>query len=306
MKSHSQARGLPTPTWLALGLAGLLICGCATQSPKASGDIDNTRDPYEPTNRKLYAVNDTLDRNVVHPVAAAYRDTVPATVRNHLHNVLSNLANPTQLANDMLQGKPRKAGNTLMRLLINTTIGVGGVFDLAGDWGWPDHDTDFGLTLGVWGVPDGPYLFLPVLGPSDFRDASGYGVNTVLDPLTWVSFSGSATLGWTRFGTGALDGRARALNVTDGIDKTALDPYATYRSLYQQHRASALDAARVDLPGTPTAWYRPSSDVSSGASTGASSGTGTGASTGASPDASSSDASPDASPGVAPPAAIKP
>ena len=129
------------------------------------------------------------------------------------------------------------------------------MFDVASGWGFPDHDTDFGLTLAVWGIPDGPFLFLPVLGPSNPRDGVGLGANSVLDPLTWVSFGGSATFGWTRFGVSAVDTRARVLTETDSIEKTALDPYATYRTLYQQHREAQAAQARADAPATVPAWY---------------------------------------------------
>jgi phospholipid-binding lipoprotein MlaA len=242
-------------------LAGaiLLVAACATKppasDPEALAEYNELNDPLEPTNRKFYVVNDALDRNILHPVAVGYREAVPETVRVHVHHVLSNLGNPAQLSNDVLQGKPRKAGNTLMRLLINTTVGLGGVFDVATDWGFPDHDNDFGLTLSVWGIPEGPFLFLPVLGPTNPRDAAGYGANSALDPLTWISFGGSAALGYTRFGAGAVDSRERVLDATDSIQKTALDPYATYRSLYTQSRNSAMEAAQTDLPATVPVWF---------------------------------------------------
>ncbi len=243
-----------------LGLAAALLSGCATPPPPGTSQEDQAEyaernDPYEPANRKFFAVNEFLDRNALHPVASAYRDTVPGTVRTHVHNVLSNLGNPAQLTNDVLQGRPRKAGNTFMRIVINTTAGAAGIFDVASGLGFPDHDTDFGLTLALWGVPSGPFLFLPVLGPNDPRDALGYGINTTLDPLTWLSFGGSNALGTSRFVVSAVDGRARLLTETDSIDKTALDPYATYRSLYQQHRESAVEDAHKDLPATVPNWY---------------------------------------------------
>ena len=243
----------------ALGLVAVLATGCATPPDPSSkeevADFNERNDPYEPANRKFYAFNEVLDRNVLRPVASTYRDDVPGTVRTHIHNVLSNLANPAQLTNDVLQGKPRKAGNTFMRTVLNTTVGVGGLFDVATDLGFPDHDTDFGLTLALWGVPSGPFLFLPVLGPNDPRDAVGYGINSTLDPLTWISFAGSNTFGITRYLVSAVDARARVLSDTDAIDKTALDPYATYRSLYQQHREAAVQDARKDLPATVPNWY---------------------------------------------------
>jgi phospholipid-binding lipoprotein MlaA len=243
----------------ALAAVAVLLSACAARPPAsdvdAVKDYNEANDPLEPANRKLYAVNEALDKNLLRPAALGYRAVVPETVRTHLHHTLSNLNNPAQLANDVLQGRPRKAGNTFMRLLINTTIGVGGVFDVATDWGFPDHDTDFGLTLAVWGVPGGPYLFLPVLGPNNPRDAVGYGVNTPLDPLTWISFGGSATLGWSRFGTSAIGTRERLVDTTDSIEKTSLDPYATFRSLWQQSRGTAVEDARKDLPATVPSWY---------------------------------------------------
>ena len=243
--------------------AALLILlsasGCAVKPPDSAteelAEYNERNDPYEPLNRKFYEVNTALDRAVIHPVATGYRNVVPAPVRSHVHNVLTNLANPAQFTNDVLQGRPRKAGNTFMRLLINSTAGIGGVFDVASDLGFPDHDTDFGLTLALWGVPSGPFLFLPVLGPSDPRDGVGYGVNSAMDPLTWLGFGGSKALGYSRFVTGAVDTRSRLLDATDSIDRTALDPYATYRSLYQQHRESQIEEGQKDLPGTVPNWY---------------------------------------------------
>ena len=261
MLSHRTSKTLTGMTLTGMTLAGVtaLLCGCAAKPPKSDPEelayYRQRNDPFEPTNRVFYRVNNTLDQNLLRPVAVAYRDTVPDPVRTHLHDVLSNLGNPAQLANDMLEGKPRKAGNTFMRLLINTTVGVGGVFDVASSLGYPDHDNDFGLTLALWGVPSGPFLFLPVLGPNDFRDAIGYGANSALDPFTWVSFGGSATFGWARFGAGAVVSRSQVLQETDSIQKTALDPYATYRSLYQQHRQSAVELGRKDLPATVPSWY---------------------------------------------------
>ena len=249
-----------------------LLCGCtqtqvAQPANPAVGDAE-ADDPHEGINRDLFAANDALDRNIIKPVAVGYVHVAPSSVRQHVHNVLSNLGNPAQLANDVLQAKPRKAGNTLMRLLINTTLGVGGIFDVAKTLHFPDHDTDFGLTLAVWGVPEGPYLYLPIIGPSDPRDAIGYGANSALDPFTWVSFGGSATFGLTRFGVAAIDGRSRYLGTTDTIDKTALDRYATYRSLYRQHRAAVELTAVQDLPSTTPDWYPTPQNAETAASTG--------------------------------------
>lgn len=242
-----------------LGLAAGLA-GCATpppaSDPDALADYRATNDPLEPTNRVIYRVDNALDSAVLRPVAVGYRDAVPQAVRTHTHQFLVNLTNPVTLADDMLQGKPRRAGDTLMRLLINTTLGVGGIFDVATGWGWPQHDTDFGVTLALWGLPSGPYLFLPLFGPSGVRDGIGIGGDIVLDPLTWVGRGGVATaLEWARYGVSAVDARAAHIEDIDQIKKTALDPYATFRSLYLQHRAAQIEATRNDKRATIPAWY---------------------------------------------------
>lgn len=234
-----------------------LLAGCAAKPADrdAIADPRENNDPYEGVNRKLFGIYQVIDNNALRPVAVAYRDNVPRPVRGSLHNVLNNIANPVQFCNDVLQGKPRHAGDTFVRTVLNTTIGLGGFLDVATGLGYPDHSNDFGLTLALWGVPSGPFLFLPLLGPSDFRDGIGYGVSTAFNPLTYASFGGSNALGFSVFGLGALDARSRALTDTDSIQRSSLDPYATYRSLYQQHRAAQVTAARIDGPATVPSWY---------------------------------------------------
>ena len=175
-----------------------------------------------------------------------------------MHNVLGNIGAPVQLTNDMLEGKPRRAGDTVMRFAINTTVGVLGIFDVATGWGYPSHDADFGLTLASWGVPEGPFLFLPVLGPTDPRDAGGFGIDIALDPFTWVGGphdTGLKVFNWTRYGLSAVDARERVLDSLDQIKKTALDPYATFRSLYRQHRRAQIEELRNDNRATVPAWF---------------------------------------------------
>ena len=249
-------RHLVVITALLLGSLG----GCATpppsSDPEALADFKETNDPLEPTNRAIYAFDQGLDTVILRPAAEAYRFAVPAPVRGGIHNILNNLGSPVQLSNDMLEGKPRRAGDTTMRFLINSTVGVLGAFDLAKNWGYPDHDADFGMTLAIWGLPEGPFLFLPVFGPSDPRDAIGLGVDTAMDPFTWVGRGAAVqALNWSRFGMNGLDQRERHLDDIDSVKKTALDPYATFRSLYRQHRQSQIDDLRNDNRATIPVWF---------------------------------------------------
>jgi phospholipid-binding lipoprotein MlaA len=243
-----------------VGLLAGLLAGCATpppaDNPDAVAEFKQTNDPLEPTNRVFYAVNNGLDTVILRPAALVYRAVVPTPVRTGVHHVLNNLGTPVQLANDLLEAKPHRAGNTTMRFLINSTVGLLGVLDVAKGWGYPDHDADFGMTLAGWGVPEGPFLFLPVLGPTDPRDTAGFAVDIALDPFTWVGGDNEwrRVFDWTRYGLSALDGRERVLDSLDQVKKTALDPYATFRSLYRQHRQGQIDEMRNDDRTTNPGW----------------------------------------------------
>jgi phospholipid-binding lipoprotein MlaA len=248
------------PASLAATLILPLLAGCATpppaNDPDAVEEFKQTNDPLEPTNRVIYAVNDAVDTVVLRPIAVAYRDGLPQQARTRVHLVLENLSNPVVLANDMMQGKPRRAGDTLMRLLLNSTLGVAGIFDVATDWGWPQHDSDFGITLASWGADAGPYLFLPLFGPSNPRDGIGIGADIVLDPFTWVGAGSTVdALGYSRTFMNAVDARAGALDDLDKIKAQALDPYATIRSLFRQYRANKVATALADDRATPPNWY---------------------------------------------------
>jgi len=234
--------------------------GCATPPPGGSAEAvqeyRQTNDPLEPTNRFFYKVNTGIDAAVFKPAAEGYRFAVPRPVRNGVHNALANLSSPVTLANDIMQPSPRRSGDTLMRFLINSTVGIVGFFDVAKGLGYPPHDTDFGITMALWGVPSGPFLFLPVLGPSDPRDFAGFGADIAMDPFTWVGSGTTVTaLNVGRYAVSAVDARERVLGEVDQIKKTALDPYATFRSLYRQHRQSEIDETRNDKRATVPAWF---------------------------------------------------
>ena len=237
-----------------------MLGACADRPPASDPDAvaqyNETNDPLEPTNRVVYRVNNALDTAVIRPAAQAYRFVLPQPVRNSVHNVLVNLGTPVVLSNDILQANPRRAGDTAMRFVINTTVGVVGLFDVASKWGYPAHDAAFGTTLALWDVPEGPFLYLPVVGPSGPRDAAGFGVDVAIDPFTWVGQGVVVqVLDWSRYGISALDSRERVLDAVDQIKKTALDPYATFRSLYRQHRAAEIEEARSDKRSTVPVWF---------------------------------------------------
>lgn len=241
-----------------LGLVCALAACTATpppaSDPEAVAEFRQTNDPYEPTNRFFYRINDGLDTYVFRPIAVTYR-YVPGAIRTPIHNALANISNPVTFANDVFQAKPRRAGTTMMRFVINSTAGVGGLFDVATGLGYPSHDTDFGVTLAIWGTGEGPFLFLPVLGPSNPRDATGFAGNSLLDPFNWASFGGVNALRTSSFALGAVDARERLIDPIDNIKKTALDPYATFRSLYRQNRESVIENTRKDNQATVPAWF---------------------------------------------------
>jgi phospholipid-binding lipoprotein MlaA len=245
----------------ATALLAAALTGCATpppaDDPDAVADFRQTNDPLEPTNRVFYKINDTLDTYVLKPAARAYRYVLPEPVRTGIHNVLDNVGGPVRLTNDALQGKPKRAGDTAMRFAINSTAGVAGIFDVATHLGYPDHDTDFALTLANWNVPDGPFLFLPVLGPSSPRNLLGFGMDMAINPFTWIGrgTTGFTVASWTRGVVGALDERSELIDAIDQIKKTALDPYATFRSLYRQNRAGKLETLRADTQATVPIWW---------------------------------------------------
>lgn len=237
-------------SWAAWGVAALLLLsGCATpppaDDPEAIAEFTTNNDPLEPMNRALFAVNSGINRAIIGPLAMGYRHAVPRPARDGIRNVLANASSPVGFANDLLRGDPCRAGDTLLRLVINTSFGLGGLFDVAKHMGIPGHDTDFGVTLGVWGVPSGPYLFVPVLNSTNLRDLGGMGVDLAADPWSWAA-SGVVLddADWGRLGMYATDTAERWLDRVREINRTALDPYSAYRSIYRQHRQFTIERAK--------------------------------------------------------------
>lgn len=261
MSGPAPLRPVLRTTALVLSVA-LLAAGCATRppatDPEAVAEFEQNNDPLEPTNRFVYRVNDAVDTAVFRPIAQGYRYVVPGLVRRSIGNALTNIAAPVVFANDVLQGRPRRAAETVTRFVVNSTVGIGGFIDVANELGLPAHrGGGFGTTLAVWGVGEGPFLFLPIFGPSNVRDAGGLAGNILLDPFTWVSFGGVNTLRYARGGLGALDARERLLDPLDQVKRDSLDPYATLRSAYRQTREAEIEETRQGGPTLPPAAVSP-------------------------------------------------
>lgn len=225
------------------------LAACATppegDDPEALADWEATNDPLEPLNRNIFEINLALDRWIFRPAAEGYRWLLPEFIRDAIHNVLSNAGEPVNFFNALLQGDLERAGTVLGRLLVNSTIGLGGAFDVAGrKVGLDPVNEDFGQTLAVWGAEDdGGYLMLPILGPSSVRDGIGRGVDVFLDPLTYVlaNSDSAAVAGYTMAVIGGLDQRERNLETLDEIQRTSIDFYAAIRSLYRQRRQDMIN-----------------------------------------------------------------
>jgi len=225
----------------------LLLSGCATAPKNAQSEAleaEDFNDPLEDTNRAIFDFNQMVDRNVLVPVAKAYRTVLPEPVRDSLRDFLRNLRAPLIFANNALQGDFEGAGETFARFTLNSTIGLGGFFDVAGRWGQlPYHEDDLGVTFGVWGIPEGPYLVVPLLGPSDPRDLVGQVGEGFGDPFNLLVTGNPYTLYWIPFVRGAVSGidqRSRYIETLADIERTSLDYYATIRSLYRQRRAALI------------------------------------------------------------------
>ena len=218
-------------TWLLL--AGLALSGCAT-------DSSGQNDPYERANRAIFAVDLKIDHYIARPVAVVYNRAIPQLARDDIHNFLSNLDSPVTLGNDILQGETDRAGQTLGRVVVNSTLGLGGLVDVGARIGILGHEEDFGQTLAVWGVGEGPYLVLPLAGPSTPRDLTGSIADIAMDPLAYAKWHNSAASLITREVFEIVDLRARNVDTLDQIERASVDLYAGVRSFYRQHRNAEI------------------------------------------------------------------
>ena len=237
----------------AIGVLALLLWtgGCADTQTTQDANVNTISDPLEGMNRFVFDMNPRLDRHAGQPAATAYKDTVPQTVRGGLHNLLDNLSGPVNVANDLLEVQFENAGIAAGRFIVNTTIGVAGIFDVATRWGMPDRDRDFGETLGSYGVPPGPYLVLPLRGSTDVRDFAGNYVDGFATPLHFVRYDGNQYVGWMKSTLGSMDVRSANLVVYEDIERNSLDYYAAMRTLYLERRALLVEDRAIRTAELP-------------------------------------------------------
>lgn len=236
---HRLAR--KTPLLICL-LAGFLAAGCATVPPKsdaaAYAEFKRINDPMEPLNRAVFAVNEAGDKYLAKPLAQGYEFIIPGFLRRGISNFMDNLEEPLTLVNDILQGEPTRALTSLTRFVVNSTVGLGGLFEVGTDIGLERHEEDFGQTFAVWGFPAGPYVVLPFFGPSSVRGTFGEAADWFGDPVSIVldqviNVKG-LSLGLT--GLDVIDARYRNLDTLDELRRGSIDFYATARSGYRQNR----------------------------------------------------------------------
>lgn len=228
-------------TGVVCALAAVLLnSGCAHRPPH-----EEASDPLEPVNRAIYTFNDKADRYAIKPIAQGYEKVVPKPVRNGVNHFFSNLKEPTVVANDLLQGKLHQAASDTARFMLNSVFGVAGVFDVATSMGHPAHNEDFGQTLGKWGLGEGWYLVLPLLGPSNVRDGSGLLVDNRLDFVTRHNEVRERNAAIVLRG---IDLRAQLLAASKVRDTAALDPYLYTREAYRQLRWNRLYDGNAPLP----------------------------------------------------------
>ena len=238
-----RARRIDLSNGAALPAIGETEDETAAEIDRITITADRLDDPYEETNRGRFRSHVGLHRYVIDPAERVYIHVVPVPARVGAHNFLTNLETPTVLANDLFRGKWDRAGDTLSRFVVNSTIGIGGIFDFAGKAGIAYRDDDFGATLATYGVSDSPYLLVPVIGPSNPRDLGGKIVDFLLDPLHWVTVPGGIVTSVAHTGLHELDKRSVDVGALNALARTAPDPYAEERKAAREKRAAEIGEA---------------------------------------------------------------
>jgi phospholipid-binding lipoprotein MlaA len=242
---QSTARSAVLALMLLAIPALLSACADIPKNPQQRAEYVATDDPLEPMNRTIFDVNDFLDRLLIRPLAELYRNMVPPPIRDRIAGITSNMKEPVIFANDLLQGEFGKAGTTAERFGVNTFVGVGGMWDVATGWGLQQQTGDFGQTLNSWGIKGGPYLVLPLFGPSNFRDAIGLGVDTAMSPWGYIVYGAAGNGTSNRFEASSfaatgLTEREQNIEPLDALRSGSLDFYAQMRSVYRQYRDKQL------------------------------------------------------------------
>lgn len=235
---------------LAVLALAVSLTGCAASTNQEAAAAD---DPLEPMNRFFFGINQGLDRHAALPAATFYTSAIPHGVRSGIHNFLSNLDGPVSVTNNLLEARPLTAGGEAARFIVNSTIGVAGIFDVATDWGLPERHRDFGETLGVYGLDQGPYLVIPIRGPTAARDLTGNFVDGFFSPLYYlnVRFTGKQYVGLVKSTLGAVDNRGNNIVTYRDIERNSVDFYATMRDYYRQRRARQVEDNPVQTAGLP-------------------------------------------------------
>lgn len=231
----------PLNTVYQRGAVVLCLCLSACATPMA--DRSDPRDPYENLNRKVFVVNQVFDQVLLKPVSKGYSNYAPDFIQTTIGNFFGNLADVWTAVNNFLQGKPREGIQDTGRVAVNTVFGVAGLADVATKLGLPKHQEDFGQTLGVWGVKPGPYVMLPLFGPSTMRDALAKPLDLYADPLNLAT---RADVEYSLRAVRLVDDRARLLPTTDMIEKVALDPYQFVRDAHFQQREARVNDASAN------------------------------------------------------------
>ena len=229
-----------------------LATGCAT------GPYANPKDPLEPMNRSISRFNDTLDDNVLKPVATGYRDYTPDFVQTGVRNVFNNLSDISSTVNNGLQLKGRQTASSFMRVVVNSTFGIYGIFDVATAIKLERYPEDFGQTLGFWGVGSGPYVVLPLLGPSTVRDTAGLPADYALDPVSNLDASTTRSV---LQGLRIVDKRANYLAAGVMLDQASIDKYAFLRDAYLQRRRSLIHDGNPPEEEVPDLTLKPGSSA---------------------------------------------
>ncbi|WP_240538384.1 VacJ family lipoprotein [Rhodoferax sp. PAMC 29310] len=235
--NRTQQSAKPMPLVRSNTIVAATLIGVALLAGCASGPNANPKDPIEPFNRGVYQFNDAVDTAVLKPVATAYRDVTPRLIRQGIGNFFGNLQDAWSAVNSALQLNGPATSDNVGRVMINTVIGVGGLFDVASDLGIQRNTKDFGLTLGHWGVAPGPYLVLPLLGPSTLRDTAALPVDSQGDAVSNLSHVPTRN---TTMAVRIVDQREGLLKATEMLDKIALDKYSFVRDAHLQRRRSAV------------------------------------------------------------------